>query len=66
MLERRHGTLKTMLTKTNKRIAELLGPLLLAYRESVHESTGFIPFWKRRLILYGLNKSNEEERSDTL
>ena len=42
-----HGTLKTMLRKTNKGKTEwnqLLAPLLFAYRDSVHEATGFTPF----------------------
>ena len=46
-LERRHATLKTMERKTGQGVTEwdrLLGSLLFAYRDSVHEATGFTPF----------------------
>ena len=47
MIERWHGTLKTMLRKAGKGKKEwdlLLPVLLFAYRDAVHESTGFSPF----------------------
>ena len=46
-LERWHATLKTMERKTGQEVIEwdrLLGPLLFAYRDSVHEATGFTQF----------------------
>ena len=47
MIERWHGTLKSMLRKAGKGKKEwdlLLPVLLFAYRDAVHESTGFAPF----------------------